>query len=292
MQVSGFRFSPLVGRLTLLALMAIFFWALYSGMPIHFMVRQHYHTWLEMRLEEDRTGLDDEEPVAALTPLQVAVNLQCLPCARLLLQAGASREKPMARSQDHGYRPLHLAAIKGDLEMVRLLASAGAAINGTDSFNCTPLFYAVRYRHEGLVGQFLKLGADPNHVSSCGWSPLHWAALDSLNEAVPDLVEAGADLTKPVLVRYEMEKYAVPRPDKQVGTLKLTCWSDLRGEGNQETVTVNLYNWSDAPEEHLPAMRGEGNPQPQLMTPLDLSRLLKRDTITAYLEARTRKKEP
>lgn len=50
-----------------------------------------------------------------------------------------------------GTTPLHIAAVRGDLGMVRELITAGADITATDSVFNTPLYYAGKAHHSEVV---------------------------------------------------------------------------------------------------------------------------------------------
>jgi ankyrin repeat protein len=71
-----------------------------------------------------------------------------------LLAAGASP----AATDDAGYTPLHLAAERGDLPIVRLLLLARAEV---DVFigETTPMDLARRGRHGQVVGLLRQMGA-------------------------------------------------------------------------------------------------------------------------------------
>merc|ERR1712154_25301 len=50
-----------------------------------------------------------------------------------------------------GQTPLHYAAIKGSLHLVRLLVKNGAQINSKDNANKNPIFYAYQKNYEDVV---------------------------------------------------------------------------------------------------------------------------------------------
>jgi hypothetical protein len=251
-------------------------------MPIATLVRTHSHHHLERRLATNASGIEDPDQ-KLLTPVQIAARDGCSVCLKALLSAGARPDQPVHPRHRHGYLPLHLAVINGNPEAVHLLASAGAAINATDAYDCTPLFYAIRFRHEGLVEHLLQLGATPHHRSACGWQPLHWAALLGANTAVPLLVRAGADVNDQILARFSMEKFVPPR-GKQVGVLTIFCWPDKDLQKPPASFPVDLFNWGDSPDQRLPAELAEQE-TPRLSGPVALSRLLAKDTVTAYLQS-------
>lgn len=60
---------------------------------------------------------------------------------------------------DIGKVPLHIAAEKGDIEMVQILVEAGAAIDVEDKFLRTPLHYAIANKKEDVKDFLLSRGA-------------------------------------------------------------------------------------------------------------------------------------
>ncbi|MCJ1403165.1 hypothetical protein MMC11_006388 [Xylographa trunciseda] len=75
----------------------------------------------------------------------------------------------------HGQTPLHHAAIKGDLERVRLLLSRDYSIHEKDDYGNQPLHYAAEKQCLGIVDLLLKNGADVNERGAEGKTPLHLA---------------------------------------------------------------------------------------------------------------------
>jgi ankyrin repeat protein len=59
-----------------------------------------------------------------------------------------------------GWRPIHIAAERGQLESVRTLAQLGAALNPPDQQGIVPLVWAAKQGHVKTVKLFLELGVD------------------------------------------------------------------------------------------------------------------------------------
>ena len=57
---------------------------------------------------------------------------------------------------------LHIAAIRGDISICKLLVSKGADVNATDGDNVRPVHYAMRHYNDELLNFFLTNGADLN----------------------------------------------------------------------------------------------------------------------------------
>ncbi|MDP8255127.1 MAG: ankyrin repeat domain-containing protein [Candidatus Alcyoniella australis] len=89
----------------------------------------------------DRISRDDQADAA----LHRAVGAGHLEIARELIAAGADVN---VRTGAFGWTPLHIAAAKGNDEMVGLLLDSGAEVNATDENQHTPLDYALAKGNE------------------------------------------------------------------------------------------------------------------------------------------------
>jgi ankyrin repeat protein len=119
--------------------------------------------------------------------LSVAVRSATLEKLRLLIQRGADP----AFTSSLGYTPMILAACAGRIDVIELLAAAGAPATCESVYGESPvrnLSLTGAFREVGLL---LGLGADPAPLE---WTPLHRAvALGSLEE-VRSRLDEGADL--------------------------------------------------------------------------------------------------
>jgi ankyrin repeat protein len=98
-----------------------------------------------------------------------------------------------------GRLPLHIAASKGQTEMVALLLEHGADINAqndtldTSNMRLTPLEAAIEYYHPDICKLLLEAGADPNIQSAFGGSALHYAFTYNYPEIAGLLLDYGAN---------------------------------------------------------------------------------------------------
>lgn len=137
------------------------------------------------------------------------------------MDAGADMEIALP----NGNRPLHIALNCGDQLSVLTLLDCGADIHACDSQNRSLLHIAAAYNlplvvkevlvrdpsqieqvddsfrtplclpwHIELVELLLKHGANANHADKDGWTPLHQAVYNDMEETALVLIRAGATL--------------------------------------------------------------------------------------------------
>ena len=91
---------------------------------------------------------------AGESPLMLAIITEQYDLARSLIKRGADINKV-------GWTPLHYAATKGNLDMIRLLLDKDAYIDTTSPNDTTPLMMAAQFGNESAVLMLLQKGADP-----------------------------------------------------------------------------------------------------------------------------------
>jgi ankyrin repeat protein len=100
-----------------------------------------------------------------------------------------------------GWTLLHEVAVKGKLEIVRLLLDYGAYPNAENDEGETPLHLVLRSRQYdrsqerrvSIVRQLLVSGVDVNARQKDGWTSLHWAAFTGRVEVAQVLFDHGAN---------------------------------------------------------------------------------------------------
>jgi cytohesin len=101
-----------------------------------------------------------------------------------------------------GESALHLAAEKGHLDIIRLLAEYGADMEAQNRYGATPLAEAVSNGKEAAITLFLELGANPDGSGGASQLPLVLAVSRNMPRVVRQLLTAKADpnLNNPLLV--------------------------------------------------------------------------------------------
>ncbi|KAK3755415.1 hypothetical protein QZH41_016630 [Actinostola sp. cb2023] len=83
------------------------------------------------------------------------------------------------KRNERGETPLHLAAIKGDIEDTIDLIKAGIIVNSKDYAGWTPLHEACNFGHLDIVEELIKGGANVNSPGYEDISPLHDAVINN-----------------------------------------------------------------------------------------------------------------
>ena len=82
-----------------------------------------------------------------------------------------------ARSPDEkGARPIHTAALMGNIEAIEKLLNLGVNIEAQDEEGLTPIFYAAQSKSIETLNYLINKGADVFHVEKQGRSLFYWAA--------------------------------------------------------------------------------------------------------------------
>ncbi|KAI3414040.1 hypothetical protein GPALN_011506 [Globodera pallida] len=152
----------------------------------------------------DASGTDAQRRVLALlqqrtrngfSALHIAVYKGDKGALQTLLEAGA---EPNATAAAPGVPPpLHLAAMSGNVEVLRVLVAHGANLQAQDFVRYTALHCATYFGHVQVVRELLEAGADPNASGGVHDRPIHIAAGKANPAMLKAFLEAGADPTLP-----------------------------------------------------------------------------------------------
>jgi quinoprotein dehydrogenase-associated probable ABC transporter substrate-binding protein len=126
-----------------------------------------------------------------LTPLGIAAQNGKVKATRVLLDAGADVNAPIAKG---GYTPLMLASISGSSELAAALIEHGAKVNVANPGGLTALMIAAAGNRSAIAGLLLRSGADVDARSEDGRTALSIAQANS-SEAVIKILEEAAGRT-------------------------------------------------------------------------------------------------
>ena len=121
------------------------------------------------------------------TPLHAAAVRGRVDVARLLVDCGAVVDAP----DDRGRTPLMRAAEHGNVPVVDLLAGAGARLDWVDAFSWTALYQSALCGQRDMTAHLLRLGADVDGAG--GESPVLAAAGGASPRALATLRNANVD---------------------------------------------------------------------------------------------------
>jgi ankyrin repeat protein/acetyl esterase/lipase len=95
------------------------------------------------------------------TVLQVAINFgPTEEMAKWLVENGAK----LNRKDSNGNAELHLAALKGYADLVRLLVQHGADVNAVNKYNRTALYYAAKHGYRSVAAALIAAGAKKSAI--------------------------------------------------------------------------------------------------------------------------------
>lgn len=122
------------------------------------------------------------------------------------LESLGSDLEPLIKADEGLMRnPLHVAARNGKTDAARLLIQNGAAIDLRDELGWTPLQEASWHEHFDFVQELVKQGADFNTKAMNSFTPLGCATINNDKKMCCFLVEHGARITHPSLLRSTLE---------------------------------------------------------------------------------------
>lgn len=122
------------------------------------------------------------------TPLHLAAVHGHADVVKVLLANGAA----VSAQGAFAWTPVHWTANEGHHVVVSLLLANGAAVNAQDIYALTPLHFAAKWGHKGVVETLLANHADVNATSSTGATPLGFALEFGRFEVAEVLRQAGA----------------------------------------------------------------------------------------------------
>lgn len=168
-------------------------------------------TLLEPKLEAVEILLQAGAPINAKnkkgeTALFVAADRSRPDVAKILLKKRAgtptsdglaiiNEEIDVNALDDQGWSPLHIAAYRGNKEIIQILIGGGADFELKTPQGSTALRLAVEWGNINALKVLVEAGADINTRNDNGYTPLHGVASNGKLEMVKALIELGADIS-------------------------------------------------------------------------------------------------
>ncbi|GAA3218168.1 ankyrin repeat domain-containing protein [Actinocorallia longicatena] len=182
-----------------------------------------------------------------------------------------------------GSTALYVASVGGDLEIVGLLLSAGAApdLLSLGDSDGLPLCGAACWGHEEVVEALLLAGANPNRKESGDWTPVKWAVVGGhigvltrllafgarpLQEGRQTSLWLAADRGAVDVVRMLLNAGADPRAVNESGETALDAalrWADVDVEAELRQQKSEVYS---EPEWEITVIREEQDDETELIT--------------------------
>jgi hypothetical protein len=85
-------------------------------------------------------------------------------CVKFCIEMGANVNARVNVRNNDGWTPLHVASLKGRVNVVRMLLDAGALVDATNKHGVTPLDRAVRYECVNVMQLLVDRGAKVSNV--------------------------------------------------------------------------------------------------------------------------------
>ncbi|WP_353279010.1 ankyrin repeat domain-containing protein [Wolbachia endosymbiont (group B) of Longitarsus flavicornis] len=186
-----------------------------------------------------------------------------------------------------GNTPLHNAASKGYLNVVKYLIEKGANLEAKDHDGRTPIYDASWNGHLDIVKCLIEKGVNVNATDKNGWTPLHWAASKGNLEIAKSLIEKGADINakniygkKPIHraaeKNYETVIELLLSKGANVNDTDKSGWTPLHWASQNGHLDVVKYLVNRGAEVNAKANDGK--------TPLDIAIEQKHNNVVEYLE--------
>jgi len=112
-----------------------------------------------------------------------------LDIVRLLVEKGAEVNRP-------GWTPLHYAAVSGNVDLLRYLLDRNAYIDAQSPNRTTPLMMAARHDHVDAVRLLVEAGADPTPRNDTGRDAADYLVANDKREEARWLRERAAEFTR------------------------------------------------------------------------------------------------
>ncbi|KAL6109796.1 bcl3 [Pungitius sinensis] len=195
------------------------------------------------------------DPAALDRNGQTALHLCCeydqRGCLSVVLSHAAQSSTCLEIRNYEGLSPLHLAVLRGQRDLSRMLLQAGADINAMDvKSGQSPLMHAVESNNVDMVHFLIEGGCDVNSQSYSGNTALHSACGRGQVDTVRLLLKSGADSS---LKNYHNDTPVMVAKNKKIIDV-------LRGRGSNTIRSQDQHCASVSP--HGSSFTDNGSPSP------------------------------
>uniref|UniRef100_A0A2N9GJT8 Uncharacterized protein n=1 Tax=Fagus sylvatica TaxID=28930 RepID=A0A2N9GJT8_FAGSY len=150
-----------------------------------------------------------------------------------------------------GRTPIHVAAVRGFVEVIRFCVSVGGKADVSDRNGWIPLHYAAAEGHlqavAVLVGMLQCEGANVNGRDQNGWTPLHRAAFKGRIESVKLLLNHGAQVDVVDDAGYTPLHCAIERGHVQVALLLISHGAKANVKSLKGVIPLNFDHFKNHP---------------------------------------------
>ncbi|KAM6994767.1 B-cell lymphoma 3 protein homolog [Tautogolabrus adspersus] len=216
--------------------------------PLHLAVITQQANMVEALLS---AGAD---PAALDRNGQTALHLCCeynqRDCLSVVLSRSSSSTCLEIRNFE-GLSPLHLAVLRGNKDLARMLLDGGADINAMDvKSGQSPVMHAVESSNADMVHFLIERGCDVNSQSYSGNTALHGACGRGQVDTVRLLLKSGADSS---LKNYHNDTPVMVAKNKKISDV-------LRGRGSNQMRVQDQHSIPNSP--HGSHLTETGTPSP------------------------------
>ena len=171
------------------------------------------------------------------TPLHLAAEREDLDVVRALVQRGAN----VKAANRYGVMPLSVAAATGNAAVLTVLLDAGADPNTTAAEGETALMAAARTGRVEAITLLLNRGAQVNaHETWRNQTALMWSAVEGHADAISALVRAGADVKARSIGDFTALMFAVRSGQVEAARRLLAAGADVNDAAPDGTRVLTM----------------------------------------------------
>lgn len=142
-------------------------------------------------------NINVKSEIESFAPLHLAVMNMHIEIVAVLLETPGIE---LDAANDLLETPLHLAALNGDMTMIIKLLKAGASILLRDKLGRSPMHFAAMcpiVNAVNVIKMLCEVGSSPIEKDAAGQTPMHKAAAEGNASAIEALIEMGGNPSEP-----------------------------------------------------------------------------------------------